>query len=132
VRGDLRGAGLPMPVWQPATEEDWSTEYLDAIISVKDVDGADAAIATIQKYGSQHTDCIVAEDRDAAERFHRPPRQRHRAAQCVDAVRRRRRVRHGRRDRHRHRPAARSRPVGVEQLTTFKVRGAGDGQVRPG
>ena len=58
-----------MPRVKPATEQDWSTEYLDAIIAVKTVDGVDGAIAHIRKYGSQHTDCIVAEDQAAAERF---------------------------------------------------------------
>jgi glutamate-5-semialdehyde dehydrogenase len=52
-----------------ATEEDWRTEYLDAILSVKTVDGVDAAIAHVNRYGSHHTDAIVARDRVAAERF---------------------------------------------------------------
>jgi glutamate-5-semialdehyde dehydrogenase len=52
-----------------ATEEDWSTEYLDYIISVKIVDGLDAAIEFINRYGSHHTDAIVSSDRDKAERF---------------------------------------------------------------
>ena len=54
---------------KPATEEDWRTEYLDAIIAVKVVDGLDAAIGHIETYGSHHTDCIVTEDKAAAETF---------------------------------------------------------------
>ena len=109
VRGDQATQAADDRV-TPASEQDWSTEYLDAIISVKTVDGVDGAIAHIQKYGSQHTDCIVAEDRQRGRALPRPPRQRDRAAQRLDPVRRRRRVRHGRRDRHRHRPPARPRP----------------------
>src|SRR5256884_3402961 len=54
VRGDRLTQKADARV-EPATEQDWSTEYLDAIISVKTVDGVDGAIAHIQKYGSQHT-----------------------------------------------------------------------------
>ena len=50
-------------------EADWSTEYLDSIISVRVVDGLDAAIDHISAYGSDHTDCIITEDRDRAEIF---------------------------------------------------------------
>ncbi|MDD5459554.1 MAG: glutamate-5-semialdehyde dehydrogenase [Phycisphaerae bacterium] len=53
----------------PATEQDWKTEYLDNILSVKIVDGLDAAIEHINRYGSGHTDCIVTEDRDKAKKF---------------------------------------------------------------
>ena len=53
----------------PATEQDWHTEYLDAIISVRIVGGVDAAIAHIARFGSQHTECIVSEDAAAVERF---------------------------------------------------------------
>ena len=48
---------------------DWSTEYLDYILSIKVVDGLDAAIDHINRYGSRHTDAIVTADRDKAERF---------------------------------------------------------------
>ncbi len=57
-------AGLP-----PATEADFDTEWLDAILSVAVVDGVDAALAHIKRHGSEHTDAIVAEDADAARRF---------------------------------------------------------------
>jgi glutamate-5-semialdehyde dehydrogenase len=54
---------------KPAAEEDWDTEYLDYIISVKVVDSLVDAIAHINRYGSRHTDAIVAQDRAASERF---------------------------------------------------------------
>jgi glutamate-5-semialdehyde dehydrogenase len=53
----------------PATEDDWTTEYLDAILSIRVVDGIDAAIAHITHYGSGHTEAICAEDAQAVERF---------------------------------------------------------------
>ena len=54
---------------QPAEDEDWVTEYLAPVISAKVVDGVDEAIAHINRYGSHHTEAIVAEDAAAAERF---------------------------------------------------------------
>jgi glutamate-5-semialdehyde dehydrogenase len=68
VRGDEPAARTDERV-KPATEQDWYTEYLDAIIAVRVVDGVDAAIAHIRQYGSQHTDCIVTDSGAAAERF---------------------------------------------------------------
>jgi glutamate-5-semialdehyde dehydrogenase len=68
VRGDEASAAINARV-KPATEQDWYTEYLDAIIAVRVVDGVDAAIAHIRQYGSQHTECIVTENGAAAERF---------------------------------------------------------------
>jgi glutamate-5-semialdehyde dehydrogenase len=68
VRGDEPSARAD-PRVKPATEQDWYTEYLDAIISVRVVDGVDAAIEHIRRYGSQHTECIVTDDSAAAERF---------------------------------------------------------------
>ena len=53
----------------PASEADWSTEYLDAVLSVRIVDGVEQAIEHIRRYGSQHTDAIVTEDDKTAERF---------------------------------------------------------------
>jgi len=52
-----------------ATEDDWRTEYLDLILSIKIVDSLDAAIAHVNEYGSHHTDSIVTDDAAAAERF---------------------------------------------------------------
>jgi glutamate-5-semialdehyde dehydrogenase len=68
VRGDDTARSLSDSV-APATDEDWSTEYLDAIISVRIVNGIEEAIEHIRRYGSGHTECIVAEDPVAAERF---------------------------------------------------------------
>jgi glutamate-5-semialdehyde dehydrogenase len=69
VRGDetaLQHLGVPA---KTATEEDWSTEYLDLILSAKTVSGLDEAIGHINRYGSHHTDSIITRDRAAAERF---------------------------------------------------------------
>ena len=68
VRGDETTRGCDAQV-RPATEQDWSTEYLDAIIAVRVVEGIDAAIEHIRRYGSRHTDCIVTQDPAVAERF---------------------------------------------------------------
>jgi glutamate-5-semialdehyde dehydrogenase len=68
VRGDAAAQRVDTRV-RPATEEDWFTEYLDAVIAVKVVAGLDAAIAHIAHYGSAHTESIVTEDAAAAERF---------------------------------------------------------------
>ncbi|MFN8947511.1 MAG: glutamate-5-semialdehyde dehydrogenase, partial [Alphaproteobacteria bacterium] len=68
VRGDETTCAVD-PRVHPAEEEDWLTEYLDAVIAVKVVDGVDGAIAHIARYGSSHTESIVTEDRVAAETF---------------------------------------------------------------
>jgi glutamate-5-semialdehyde dehydrogenase len=68
VRGDAETQRLD-PRVKPATAADWDTEYLDAIIAAKVVDGVDAAIAHIGRHGSRHTEAIVTEDAAAAERF---------------------------------------------------------------
>ena len=68
VRGDAETQKLDARV-KPATAADWDTEYLDAIIAVKVVDGLDAAIAHINRHGSHHTEAIVTADADAAARF---------------------------------------------------------------
>ncbi|MBV8776084.1 MAG: glutamate-5-semialdehyde dehydrogenase [Alphaproteobacteria bacterium] len=79
ILADLRAAGCELrgdaevrtmaPGIAPASEEDWRTEYLDAILAVRLVDGVAAAIAHIERYGSHHTDAIVTEDEAAAEKF---------------------------------------------------------------
>ena len=69
---ELRGDGEArkiFPKMKPATEEDWYTEYLDAILAVRVVKDLDEAIEHIATYGSQHTDAIVTEDRERAARF---------------------------------------------------------------
>jgi glutamate-5-semialdehyde dehydrogenase len=130
VRGDAATQKVDRRV-KPATEADWSTEYLDAIIAVKLVDGVDEAIAHIAKYGSQHTDCIVTEARDTAERF---------LARVDSAI-----VLHNASTQFADggefgfgaeigiatgRLHARG-PVGVEQLTSFRYVVRGSGQTRP-
>lgn len=65
----LEQAAIPGARLVPATEQDWYEEYLAAIISIKVVDGIDAAIEHINTYGSQHTDAIVTEDYGRARRF---------------------------------------------------------------
>ena len=68
VRGDDAVQKIDTRV-KPASDEDWDTEYEDAIISAKVVDGLDEALAHIHHHGSHHTDAIVTEDDRAAERF---------------------------------------------------------------
>ncbi len=68
LRGDDEARRI-VPAMKPATEEDWYTEYLDAILSVRVVEGLDEAIEHIATYGSQHTDAIVTEDQARAQRF---------------------------------------------------------------
>jgi glutamate-5-semialdehyde dehydrogenase len=68
VRGDAQVAAVDRRV-RPAIEADWSTEYLDAIIAAKVVDGVDEAIEHIRRYGSAHTESIVTEDPMAAGKF---------------------------------------------------------------
>jgi glutamate-5-semialdehyde dehydrogenase len=79
VFADLRAAGCELrgdaetlaiePAAAAATEDDWRTEYLDAILAVRIVDGVEGAIEHINRFGSHHTDAIVTEDKAAAERF---------------------------------------------------------------
>ncbi len=68
LRGDERARAV-VPTMRAATTTDWDEEYLDLILSVGVVDDVDAAIAHITKYGSQHSDAIVAEDEVAQEKF---------------------------------------------------------------
>ena len=129
VRGDAATQAVDARV-KGATEEDWRTEYLDAIISAKVVDGIDAAIDHIETYGSHHTDCIVTEDRATAERFLNEVDSAivlHNAStQFADGGEFGFGAEIGIATGRMH---ARG-PVGVEQLTSFKYRVRGDGQVR--
>ncbi|MGH8272106.1 MAG: glutamate-5-semialdehyde dehydrogenase, partial [Gammaproteobacteria bacterium] len=68
LRGDDAARGI-VPEMNAATEGDWYAEYLDAILSVRVVDGLDQAIEHIAVYGSQHTDAIITEDLSRAQRF---------------------------------------------------------------
>ncbi len=131
VRGDPDTQRADSRV-KSATEDDWATEYLDAVIAVKVVDGLDEAIDHIARYGSQHTEAIVTDDKDAAEKF---------LARVDSAI-----VLHNASTQFADggefgmgaeigiatgRFHARG-PVGLEQLTTFKYVVHGSGQVRPG
>jgi glutamate-5-semialdehyde dehydrogenase len=68
LRGDPEVLSLDREV-KPATEQDWRTEYLDAILAIRIVDGVEEAVAHIERFGSHHTDAIVTEDHAVAERF---------------------------------------------------------------
>ena len=68
VRGDAVVQGVDARV-KPATDDDWDTEYEDAIIAARVVDGIDDAIDHIQRHGSHHTDAIVTEDSEAAPKI---------------------------------------------------------------
>ncbi|MCB1225683.1 MAG: glutamate-5-semialdehyde dehydrogenase [Verrucomicrobiales bacterium] len=69
LRADAAAAPLLGQASTPTTEDDWTAEYLDLILSIKVVDGLDEAIDHINQYGSHHTDTIVTEDASAAARF---------------------------------------------------------------
>ncbi|MEE7494350.1 glutamate-5-semialdehyde dehydrogenase [Methylobacterium oryzae CBMB20] len=130
VRGDAATRAVD-PRVTAASEEDWHTEYLDAIIAVRVVDGIAAAIEHIETYGSHHTDAIITENDAEAARF---------LAEVDSAI-----VTHNASTQFADggefgfgaeigiatgRMHARG-PVGVEQLTTFKYRVHGNGQIRP-
>ncbi len=68
LRGDERAQAI-LPGIVPATDADWGTEYLDYILSIKVVDSLEDAIAHIRTYSSGHSECIVTENAEAAERF---------------------------------------------------------------
>jgi glutamate-5-semialdehyde dehydrogenase len=130
IRGDPAVQAIDDRV-KPAREADWSTEYLDAIITAGVVDGVDAAIAHIERYGSHHTDAIVTEDKKAAEKFLREVDSAivlHNAStQFADGGEFGFGAEIGIATGRLH---ARG-PVGVEQLTSFKYRIRGSGQTRP-
>jgi glutamate-5-semialdehyde dehydrogenase len=130
IRGDAEIRTL-WPDAAPASEEDWGAEYLDAIISVRVVAGLDDAIAHIETYGSHHTDCILTQDKAAAERFLAEVDSAivlwNASTQFADGGEFGFGAEIGIATGRMH---ARG-PVGVEQLCTFKYRVRGDGQTRP-
>jgi len=130
IRADEEARAL-FPAALPATEADWHTEYLEAIISAKLVDGVGGAIAHIERYSSHHTDAIVAEDMAAVERFFNEIDSAillHNAStQFADGGEFGMGAEIGIATGKMH---ARG-PVGVEQLTSFKYRVRGSGQIRP-
>jgi glutamate-5-semialdehyde dehydrogenase len=130
IRGDAAAQAMDSRV-VAASDADWSAEYLDAVISLRIVDGVDDAITHIERYGSHHTDSILTEDQAAATRF---------LAEVDSAI-----VLHNASTQFADggefgmgaeigistdRLHARG-PVGLEQLTTYKYRVHGTGQVRP-
>ena len=130
VRGDAATQAVD-PRVKPASEEDWSTEYLAPIISVKLVDGVKGAIEHIRRYGSQHTDAIITENDETAETFLREVDSaivmRNASTQFADGGEFGFGAEIGIATGRIH---ARG-PVGLEQLTTFKYQVRGDGQTRP-
>ena len=130
LRGDAEVRALGNEIGA-ATEEDWRTEYLDAILAVRIVDGIAGAIAHIERYGSHHTDAIVTEDQAVAERFLREVDSAivlvNASTQFADGgefgmgaeigISTQRLPPRG--------------PVGAAELTTYKYLVRGNGQVRP-
>jgi glutamate-5-semialdehyde dehydrogenase len=130
VRGDDAVQRINARV-KAASDEDWDTEYLDAIIAAKVVDGVDGAIAHIHDHGSHHTDAIVTEDESTAQKFLNEVDSAivlHNAStQFADGGEFGFGAEIGIATGKFH---ARG-PVGVEQLTSFKYRIHGTGQTRP-
>jgi glutamate-5-semialdehyde dehydrogenase len=130
VRGDAEVRAMDQAV-VAATDEDWRTEYLDAILAVRLVDGVAGAIEHIERYGSHHTDAIVTEDEAVAERFLREIDSAivlvNASTQFADGgefgmgaeigISTQRLPPRG--------------PVGAAELTTYKYLVRGDGQIRP-
>jgi len=130
IRGD-DAVRTVFPAAKPASEEDWKTEYLDAIIAVRVVDGLEEAIRHIEQYGSHHTDSIVTEDAAAAETFMNSVDSAivlwNASTQFADGGEFGMGAEIGIGTGKMH---ARG-PVGAEQLTTFKYVVRGNGQTRP-
>jgi glutamate-5-semialdehyde dehydrogenase len=130
VRGDAATQTVDGRV-KPATDADWTTEFLAPIIAVKVVDGVQAAIRHIETHGSHHTESIVTEDRNAADKFLREIDSAillHNAStQFADGAEFGMGAEIGIATGKLH---ARG-PVGVEQLTSFKYLVHGSGQIRP-
>jgi glutamate-5-semialdehyde dehydrogenase len=130
LRGDGRARSL-VPSMKAATDDDWRTEYLDAILAVRVVDGLEAAVEHIARYGSSHTESIITEDAAAAEAFLKRVDSAivlwNASTQFADGGEFGMGAEIGIATGRLH---ARG-PVGAEQLTTFKYVVRGTGQVRP-
>jgi len=130
IRGDETVAASDARV-EPASPEDWDTEYLDAVIAARVVDGLDEAIEHIASHGSNHTDAIVTEDTEAANRFAAEVDSAivlvNASTQFADGGEFGFGAEIGIATGKMH---ARG-PVGLEQLTSFKYVVRGTGQVRP-
>ncbi len=130
VRGDAAAQRADDRV-KPASAEDWGKEFLESIIAVKEVDGVGAAIDHVAKYGSQHTDAIITENPEAAERFLNEVDSAivlvNASTQFADGGEFGFGAEIGIATGKMH---ARG-PVGVEQLTSFKYKVRGNGQIRP-
>jgi glutamate-5-semialdehyde dehydrogenase len=130
IRGDDAVRAI-YPAAKIATEEDWRTEYLDAIVAVRAVAGVEEAIRHIAAYGSQHTESIVTEDKQAAKRFlsalDSAIVMHNASTQFADGGEFGMGAEIGIGTGKLH---ARG-PVGVEQLTIFKYIVRGSGQTRP-
>ena len=130
IRGCAASVAL-VPHIKAATDEDWRTEYLDAILSVKIVSDADEAIAHIQHYSSGHTEAIITSDQDAIRRFHAEIDSAivmaNASTQFADGGEFGMGAEIGIATGKMH---ARG-PVGAAQLTSFKYVVTGNGQIRP-
>ena len=130
VRGDAESQAAEQRII-PASDEDWNTEYLDSIISVRVVDGVEEAIEHIDKHGSQHTDCIITANKEAADTFVKKVDSAivlvNASTQFADGGEFGMGAEIGISTGKLH---ARG-PVGVEQLTSSKYIVRGDGQIRP-
>ena len=130
LRGDAAAMRLDTRI-QPANDEDWNTEYLDTILSVREVDGVEGALEHIARHGSDHTDAIVTENAAAAEHFLASVDSAiamwNTSTQFADGGEFGMGAEIGISTNRLH---ARG-PVGVDQLTTFKYVVRGNGQIRP-
>jgi glutamate-5-semialdehyde dehydrogenase len=130
IRGDAAVRALDARV-TAAAEDDWSTEYLDAVIAAREVEGVDGALAHIDAYGSHHTDAIVTNDAAVAERFLHEIDSAialwNASTQFADGAEFGLGAEIGIATGRLH---ARG-PVGADQLTSYKYVVRGDGQIRP-